>query len=254
MQMLTFSRKGATEGIDMMAASQFFMAMAEAQPGATVSDVSSFIHIPDPALVKSLSVTPGDPRLLVLSDADPFDYDNDDDSEPANPSSPVLQRLSDCPTLPTTPFLLEIPTGSVLRLTAIDPTLSAALQITPSGELIRLDRLDEPPRGPQRDPAGNPQVQAALDWLFRGEIGSSALAIVDNLVLSGTEFSPERPSVSHPRDGADIRRCALMLDAVPGLRERLSEMASVSSEWAALVSDDVARQAFRALSTSPKPR
>lgn len=75
----------------------------------------------------------------------------------------------------------------------------------------------------------------AAEWLATGEQGLSSKTIFFHL-------SGHRPPGSgawrldhHPHDPADLRRCRLLLDAVPDFAARLPEMAEVSPAWAALV-------------------
>lgn len=66
-------------------------------------------------------------------------------------------------------------------------------------------------------------------WLAGGERGISSEAIAQRLVGG----RPKR--WTHPYDVADLRRCVLLLDAVPEAREHIDAMADVSPEWARLV-------------------
>lgn len=72
----------------------------------------------------------------------------------------------------------------------------------------------------------------ATEWLRSGERGISSNAIFDHLtglpVRGG--WSPWTPS-----DPDDLRRCRLLLEAVPEFRSGLPRMAEVSAGWAALV-------------------
>lgn len=71
------------------------------------------------------------------------------------------------------------------------------------------------------------------NWIRNGERGLSSEAIVDH--LAHHPLARARDRGSHPRDASDLRRCVLLLDAVPTLRPLLPHMAEVSAEWAALV-------------------
>lgn len=73
------------------------------------------------------------------------------------------------------------------------------------------------------------------NWLSRGERGISSNAIVEHLTPVPTGASS--PFGDHPSDGDDLRRCMLLLDAVPALQPLMSKMATRSKVWAALVSD-----------------
>lgn len=73
----------------------------------------------------------------------------------------------------------------------------------------------------------------AVEWWALGEHGSSSEAIF--IHLSGLRLSPDQDSKEHPHDPSDLRRCRLLLEAVPSFRERLPEMSEVSREWGQLV-------------------
>ena len=72
-----------------------------------------------------------------------------------------------------------------------------------------------------------------IAWIRSGERGLSSEAIVDHLARH--PLASARGRISHPYDPADLRRCVLLLDAVPTLRPLMPRMADVSPEWAALV-------------------
>jgi hypothetical protein len=63
----------------------------------------------------------------------------------------------------------------------------------------------------------------ATGWLVDGSHGRSSRTIFDHLVLGR-----ESPGHDIPHDPADIQRCERLLRAVPGLRERLPELAAAS--------------------------
>jgi hypothetical protein len=67
-------------------------------------------------------------------------------------------------------------------------------------------------------------------WLAAGERGASAESIVSHLT-----GMPGLRSGYHPLDLDDFRRCRLLLQRVPELNPRLSEMVSVSRHWACLM-------------------
>ena len=72
-----------------------------------------------------------------------------------------------------------------------------------------------------------------VDWIRYGERGLSSEAIVDH--LAHHPIARANGASCHPHDPADLRRCVLLLDAVPTLRPLMPSMADVSAEWAALV-------------------
>ena len=71
--------------------------------------------------------------------------------------------------------------------------------------------------------------EALARWALSGSTGASAEAIASN--LAGLEHQ----SGDYPHDAGDFGRCESMMNAVPGFRLRLAEMASVNKYWAALV-------------------
>jgi hypothetical protein len=81
----------------------------------------------------------------------------------------------------------------------------------------------------------------AIWWLEHGERGVSSETIFANLVNMAGELSrvmyKKRPSPqwSHPLDPDDFRRCHLLLEVVPELREEMHRMKAVSPVWSALV-------------------
>lgn len=70
-------------------------------------------------------------------------------------------------------------------------------------------------------------------WLATGERGLSSEAIAHH--LAGLPIKNNFGTTHHPVDPSDLRRCRLLLDAVPALADRIGEMANVSPAWAALV-------------------
>jgi len=67
------------------------------------------------------------------------------------------------------------------------------------------------------------------EWLSSGKTGASAKSIVAHLTQELEQDG------SYPMDGGDFARCEGLLDAVPSLRTRLPEMASVNAYWRGLV-------------------
>jgi hypothetical protein len=72
---------------------------------------------------------------------------------------------------------------------------------------------------------------AAVEWLRKRERGSSSNAIFEKL----TGLPCGSQLLSHPYDPDDLRRCRLLLAAVPQFRHDLEKMAEVGPEWAELV-------------------
>ena len=77
----------------------------------------------------------------------------------------------------------------------------------------------------------NPNVTA---WLMSRDTGASSLTIVAWMERSELAMVILR-GPRHPLDAADFGRCVRLLDIEPSYRERIGEMAQVSSAWAVLV-------------------
>ena len=73
---------------------------------------------------------------------------------------------------------------------------------------------------------------AACRWLACGERGASSDTMFTH--LTGVDAGG---GDHFPWDPADFRRCLLLLEQVPELRDQLPKMATVSTEWAGLVRD-----------------
>lgn len=76
-----------------------------------------------------------------------------------------------------------------------------------------------------------------LGWMATGRVGASSTCMARHLTGQAHDGF-------HPRDSADFGRCLGLLDAVPELRSRLSDMAAVSPYWTALVEhwDEIERR------------
>jgi hypothetical protein len=74
----------------------------------------------------------------------------------------------------------------------------------------------------------------AIKWLSEGEFGLSAYAIFHKMTGQTAPRAP-RATAEYPHDAADLRRCLLLLEAVPEFKERFSAMREVSPTWARLV-------------------
>lgn len=74
----------------------------------------------------------------------------------------------------------------------------------------------------------------AIRWLAVGEQGTSSQTMFG--VLAGVKLYDEDELLkSHPSDPDDLRRCRLLLESVPELQERLSDMGGISPVWKNLV-------------------
>lgn len=72
---------------------------------------------------------------------------------------------------------------------------------------------------------------AAREWLACGEQGLSALAIYLHTTGVRPPYLADSALTAYPRGPADLRRCRLLLDAVPEVRARFAVMATVSGIW-----------------------
>lgn len=75
----------------------------------------------------------------------------------------------------------------------------------------------------------------ADEWLNSGEQGLSSKSIFSYLTGLNILGSWSVWGWATPSDPADLRRCILLLDAVPDFRERLILMATASDKWAIAV-------------------
>lgn len=107
----------------------------------------------------------------------------------------------------------------------------------PHGRLAWSIHLDEPSGRRYIDlsimsRAGLPEDVTA--WLQTGERGASSETIVE--VLEGLpQGTITKYGRDYPSNPADLRRCLLLLQAVPRYQHRLHELAMLSDQWAALV-------------------
>ena len=86
-----------------------------------------------------------------------------------------------------------------------------------------------------RTATDHPDLAAdAMAWLATGERGLSSEAIFQH--MTGVPLARTAcDAYAHPSDPADLRRCMLLLEAVPAFAARLGEMSEVSEIWARLV-------------------
>lgn len=95
----------------------------------------------------------------------------------------------------------------------------------------RIVATDPPPTARWVDPAAAEWPQLT-DWIRHGESGISADTIVRHL----TGVDPGRGRLEGaPRDPSDLRRCRLLLEAVPAIAAQFQRMRSHSLVWAGLV-------------------
>lgn len=78
--------------------------------------------------------------------------------------------------------------------------------------------------------------QRVINWLANGETGLSSKAIAFHLLSArGVKIDNLENHFHHPFDGADFRRCLLLLKVVPEFQTDLKKMAIVSWQWAKIV-------------------
>lgn len=72
------------------------------------------------------------------------------------------------------------------------------------------------------------EAERAANWLQNGETGLSSLTIYHH--LTGQEV----PAPAVPTDADDLKRCIYLLKHVPEWADRLTELAVLTPQWAAL--------------------
>ena len=72
---------------------------------------------------------------------------------------------------------------------------------------------------------------AAVEWLRKGERGISSESIFE--AMTGLPIGTWEAAA--PRDPSDLRRCRLLLDALPEWRHRLDEMHGKGGGWAEIL-------------------
>lgn len=93
--------------------------------------------------------------------------------------------------------------------------------------------------------------QEEINWLGGGDVGLSSMTIFRKLRGVPSFDQMAHTADAHPRDIWDLKRCIALLDVLPGLKERLPEVAEVSLEWKGLVEDwDALESSFREESAS----
>ena len=70
--------------------------------------------------------------------------------------------------------------------------------------------------------------KALATWALGRSTGASATCIARHMMGLDTDGS-------YPHDGGDFGRCEMLMEMVPGIRERLPEMAEVNTYWSRLV-------------------
>lgn len=85
--------------------------------------------------------------------------------------------------------------------------------------------------------AGSGLSSRAIEWLAIGQRGQSSNAMFYRFsgIRPANMSNTNSPTLAHPYDGSDLRRCRLLMEQVPDFAGRIAEMADVSPVWAAIV-------------------
>jgi hypothetical protein len=117
--------------------------------------------------------------------------------------------------------------------THLASALNASLVIgTPQACASEKARLGLTRHPPAKLAQSDTDTQVAA-WLGRGETGLSSETIAR--YLTGQDLGGLGPAGHLPADASDFDRCCLLLDWAPGLRDRLTELRTLSPAWAGLV-------------------
>jgi hypothetical protein len=74
----------------------------------------------------------------------------------------------------------------------------------------------------------------SADWLGAGELGQSSMAMFQHLTGYQFPHGELTEPTAHPRDADDMRRCVLLVKAVPALRDQLYRLGELSPTWRAI--------------------
>jgi hypothetical protein len=96
-------------------------------------------------------------------------------------------------------------------------------------------RLEPAARAEAQSAYGNLSPEAVA-WISTGERGLSSDAMF-SYILGTPLGSDSTDRIAYPLDPPDLRRCRLLCEAVPEVREGLPKMAEVSDIWARLVEE-----------------
>lgn len=156
----------------------------------------------------------------------------------ASPSSYTTQSICRCmvihgsvPIQQMVGLMSSMPDGAVMSL-RLGRRLGATLVAGLPQDLDALDALNLPPCDAiqaEMDEANRRSLPELAHWLNHGDCGASSEALAK--ALFGI---PQSAGIAHPRDASDLARCVQLL-AVTNSAHRISEAASISPEWKALV-------------------
>lgn len=197
-KILTLSPNGFLEQLPLQAFGEYLESYGNANPGSTLDDLKDIVlcYVEDKAPQGTLQITTIDGALTQQG----------------------IQAKE----------WIQVPTNSHLTLT-FDGHPSCQCSITKNGS-INFGRT--PPISERRN--SEPGIVEAALWLREGELGSSSKTMC-KVMYDLPKKAMNSFLMSHPHDPSDFRRCKEFLDAVPGSRDKLSQMSAVSLQWKGLV-------------------
>lgn len=123
--------------------------------------------------------------------------------------------------------------GSVLDTNAARMA-EAAMVVGQPADLERL-RDELAPAARLRVARRHPNLsREAQEWLATGDQGRSSLAILHAATGARPPGFDPGDGIAQPHDPADLRRCRLLLEAVPEAQRGLQALEAASPEWRAL--------------------
>ena len=140
----------------------------------------------------------------------------------------VLLTFGDLPITKMAGVVEMAPKGAVLApgiASALGASLAAGLP--EDVEALEKEIMAELKEAPPHIPGLPPKLAA---WLMGPDTGLSSLAM-----LSKLEGIKTRDPEAWPRDAGDFGRCLGLLAVAPEYRDRMSEIATISPEWSAIV-------------------
>lgn len=81
-----------------------------------------------------------------------------------------------------------------------------------------------------------PLQEQVMSWRRCGSTGASSKAMA-SVALASVRGEPPSGRIDHPRDADDFRRCALMLEWAPAVRNHMEEVKTLSVQWACLIDE-----------------
>lgn len=130
----------------------------------------------------------------------------------------------------------QVVSDNLARLAGVQFAWGLPADVDALEDKIRAENLSHLTKA-TGEPLGDVLSLDARRWLSVGEQGLSSCAIFWKLTGAKPDYLGEKSWYDHPDDPADLRRCLLLLDQVPELQGRITEMAGCSPEWDALASN-----------------